>query len=148
LAQHQGAATCSSGGAAASLEAWLHAPSSRSTRATSARQNGFGSLGFARFFQLPAEGDPGYVGLRRGVCELAVVASDWPQQQQYGLGLGNGPRFEMCVYVDDVDKVVAQLRAESVKVLKDPADMPSGERMATIPDPDGNPVALCNEPSR
>jgi lactoylglutathione lyase len=54
------------------------------------------SLGFARFFQLPAEGEPGYVGLRRGSSELAVVAADW-LQQQYGLDLGNGPRFEMYV---------------------------------------------------
>jgi hypothetical protein len=53
----------------------------------------------------------------------------------------------MYVYVDDVDDVVAQLRAEAVRVLKDPADMPWGERIATIADPDGNPVALSNEPS-
>ena len=103
-------------------------------------------LGFTRFYQLPSDGEPGYVGLRRGSSELAVTASDWPRQQ-YGLGLGDGPRFEMYVYVDDVDKVVAQLRAAAVKVLKDPANMPWGERIATIADPDGNPVALSNEPS-
>jgi lactoylglutathione lyase len=101
-------------------------------------------LGFARFFQLPADGAPGYVGLRRGSSELAVVAADWPEQ--YGLGLGDGPRFEMYVYVDNVDQLVAQLRAEGVTVLRDPADMAWGERIATIADPDGNPVALSNEP--
>ena len=104
-------------------------------------------LGFARFFQLPGEGEPGYVGLRRDGSELAVVASDW-SREQYGFVLGDGPRFEMYVYVDDVDELVAQLRAEAVRVLKSPADMPWGERIATIADPDGNPVALCNEPSR
>jgi len=104
-------------------------------------------LGFTRFYQLPAEGEPGYVGLRRGSSELAVTAEEWPRQQ-YALRLGDGPRFEMYVYVDDVDKVVARLRAEAVQVLKDPADMPWGERIATIADPDGNPVALSNEPSR
>jgi lactoylglutathione lyase len=54
----------------------------------------------------------------------------------------------MYVYVDDVDEVVARSRAEAVQVLKDPADMPWGERIATIADPDGNPVALSSEPSR
>ena len=103
-------------------------------------------LGFARFFQLPAEGEPGYVSLRRGGSELAVAAADW-LRQQYGLDLGNGPRFEMYVYVDDVDQLVAELRAEAVRVLKDPADMPWGERIATIADPDGNPVTLSNEPN-
>jgi lactoylglutathione lyase len=76
-------------------------------------------LGFTRFYQLPAEGDPGYVGLRRGSSELAVTAAEWPRQQ-YALRLGDGPRFEMYVYVDDVDEAVARLRAEAVQVLKDP----------------------------
>jgi alpha-beta hydrolase superfamily lysophospholipase len=48
----------------------------------------------------------------------------------------------MYLYLDDVDKVVARLRAEAVKVLKGPADMPWGERIATIADPDGNPVLI------
>jgi hypothetical protein len=43
-------------------------------------------LGFERHFQLPPEGDPGYVGLRRGEHELAVVADEWPEQ--YGLATG------------------------------------------------------------
>jgi len=46
-----------------------------------------------------------------------VVAADWPQQR-YGLGLSDGPRFEMYVYVSDVDQLVTQLRAEAVSVLK------------------------------
>lgn len=101
-------------------------------------------LGFGRFFQLPEQGTPGYVGLRRGSAEVAVVASQWPRDQ-YGLDLGDGPRFEMFVYVADVDELVPQLRAEGVTILKDPADMPWGERIASIADPDGNPVALANE---
>jgi lactoylglutathione lyase len=104
-------------------------------------------LEFVRFFQLPADGEPGYVGLRRGSSELAVVASDWPRQN-YGLEPGAGPRFEMYVYVEDVDALVADLCAEAVTVLKDPADMPWGERIASIADPDGNPVALASDPSR
>ena len=76
---------------------------------------------------------------------MAVAAADWPQQQ-YGLGLGNGPRFETHVYVDDVDRLVGELRAEGVTVLRGSADMPWAERIATIADPDGNPVALSNEP--
>ena len=102
-------------------------------------------LGFARFYQLPAEGDPGYVALPRGDAELAVVAAEWPREQ-YGLGLGDGPRFEMFVYTGDVDRLLADLRAEGVTVLRDPADMPWGERIAVIADPDGNPVSLATEP--
>jgi lactoylglutathione lyase len=51
----------------------------------------------------------------------------------------------MFVYVAGVDDLTGQLRAEGVVVLRDPADMPWGERIAFIADPDGNPVALANE---
>jgi len=30
-------------------------------------------------------------------------------------------------------------------VLREPEDMPWGERIAAVADPDGNPVALCAE---
>jgi lactoylglutathione lyase len=101
-------------------------------------------LGFRRFFQLPEDGTPGYIGLRRENAELAVVADEWPKDQ-YGLDLGDGPRFEMFVYVADVDELVPQLRTEGVAIMREPADMPWGERVASIADPDGNPVALANE---
>jgi lactoylglutathione lyase len=101
-------------------------------------------LGFERHFQFPAGDEPGYVGLRRGDWELGVTASAWARDQ-YGLELGTGPRFEMFVYVDDVDAVLPRLRAAGVTVLREPADMPWGERMASVADPDGNPVALASE---
>jgi lactoylglutathione lyase len=101
-------------------------------------------LGFTRFYQLPGDGEPEYVALRRGDAELAVVAGEWTRDQ-YGLSSGDGPRFEMFVYADDVDRLFDDLRAEGVTVLRDPADMPWGERIASIADPDCNPVTLANE---
>ena len=101
-------------------------------------------LGFTRHFQLPPDGEPGYVGLRRDGAELAVTAREWARDQ-YGLALGDGPRFEMFVYVDNVDALIEALRAEGTPILRDPADMSWGERIATIADPDGNPVALADQ---
>jgi lactoylglutathione lyase len=51
----------------------------------------------------------------------------------------------MFVYADDVDGLFDDLRGEGITVLRDPADMPWGERIASIADPDGNPVTLANE---
>ena len=99
-------------------------------------------LGFERHFQLPPDGEPGYVGLRRGSHEIAIVSNDWPEQQ-YGWPVGEGVRFEMFVYVDEVDQTVEELRALGTTVLREPADMPWGERVAYVSDPDGNPVALA-----
>jgi len=102
----------------------------------------YGLLGFERHFQLPPEGEPGYVGLRRGAYEVAVVSAGWPAEQ-YGLPVGAGARFELFVYVDGVDGLVETLRAAGATVLREPADMPWGERVAYVTDPDGNPVALA-----
>ena len=99
-------------------------------------------LGFERFVELPSDIEPGYIGLRRGASEIAIVSWDWAAQR-YGLKSPAGPRFEMYVYVDDLDTLVTDLRNDGIPVLANVADMPWGERVATIVDPDGNPVTLC-----
>jgi len=100
-------------------------------------------LGFRRHVQLPPEGEPGYIGLsRNGTGELAVTHEAWAVDR-YGLLPGSGPRFEMYVYVDDLDATVGRLIEANVKVLRDAEDMPWDERIATVADPEGNPVALC-----
>jgi lactoylglutathione lyase len=100
-------------------------------------------LGFRRHVQLPPEGEPGYVGLTRdGAGELAVTHQRWAADR-YGLSPGSGPRFEMYVYLDDLDATLAQLIEANVPILRAAEDMPWGERIATVTDPEGNPVALC-----
>jgi lactoylglutathione lyase len=66
----------------------------------------------------------------------------WPAEQ-YGLPMGDRVRFELFVYVDEVDRLVEELRDDGVYVLREPADMPWGERVAYVTDPEGNPVALA-----
>jgi lactoylglutathione lyase len=99
-------------------------------------------LGFEPHVRLPPEGEAGYVGLRRGAYELAIVTTQSPEQL-IGVKVGTAPRFELFVYVDDVDEVVSRLRADDGRVLKEPEDMFWGERVAYVADPDGNPVALA-----
>lgn len=102
-------------------------------------------LGFERFYELPdPAGSLGYVGLRCGSAELAVTHTSWARDR-YGLEPGDGPRFEMYVYVEDLDAVVERLRSEGVAVMREPEEMPWGERIASVLDADGNPVALCAE---
>ncbi len=99
-------------------------------------------LGFSRHIQLRPDGEPGYVGLSRGGAEIAVVENAWPADQYRG-AVGEGMRFEMFVYVDDVDAAVRLMRDDGAKVLREPATMPWGERVAYVADPDGNPVGLA-----
>jgi lactoylglutathione lyase len=60
-----------------------------------------------------------------------------------GVEPGLGPRHELFVYVDDVDSAVSELRVRGASVLREPADMPWGERVAFVTDPEGNVVSLA-----
>ena len=100
-------------------------------------------LGFARQYQFPPDSeDPGYVGLRRDESELGIVHESSPHEL-IGVSMGDGPRFELFVYVDSVDESVKRMRDASVTILREPEDMPWGERVAFVADPDGNPVTLA-----
>jgi lactoylglutathione lyase len=101
-----------------------------------------GRLGFQEIFRMPPGDDAGYIGLELDGSRLGIVDEAWPAER-IGVHRGDGPRFELWVYVDDVDATVAQLRDAGVPVLAEPEDMPWGERMAYVSDPDGNPVALA-----
>jgi lactoylglutathione lyase len=102
----------------------------------------YGLLGYVPVYQFPLEGEPHYVGLERGESSLGIADSSWPEAQ-LGITVGTAPRFELFVYVDEVDADVEIFRAAGYEVLQAPATMPWGERQAYIADPDGNPVALA-----
>jgi lactoylglutathione lyase len=103
----------------------------------------YGRLGFEEYARLPgADGEPGFIGLRRDAAELAVTTEDSPRVLA-GVEPGPGPRHELFVYVGDVDATVAELREAGAAVLRDPADMPWGERVAFLQDPEGNVVTLA-----
>jgi lactoylglutathione lyase len=101
-------------------------------------------LGFERHYQLPPEGEPGYVGLRTGPAEVGVTNAQWATDR-YGMTMGTGPRVEMYVYVSDLDGLIRQLRELGIEVLREAQDMLWGERIATVGDAEGNPVTLCQE---
>jgi lactoylglutathione lyase len=104
-------------------------------------------VGFAEHARLPnADGSVGFVGLRRGGAELAVTTEDSPRMLA-GVEPGPGPRHELFVYVEDVDATVASLREAGVRVVREPVDMPWGERVGFVADPEGNLVSLATAPS-
>jgi lactoylglutathione lyase len=86
--------------------------------------------------------DAGFIRLRRHDAELAVTTEASPRMLA-GVEPGPGPRHEMFVYVEDLDAALAAVREEQATVLRDPADMPWGERLAFVRDPEGNLVTLA-----
>lgn len=101
-------------------------------------------LGFEEHFRLPdPDGAPGFIGLRRDGAELAVTTEESPRMLA-GVEPGPGPRHELFVYVEDVDATVAHVAEEGGgSVLREPADMPWGERVGFLADPEGNVVSLA-----
>jgi catechol 2,3-dioxygenase-like lactoylglutathione lyase family enzyme len=101
-------------------------------------------LGLRAGYRWPPEGKPQFVVARLGEWAIGIGTSDAPERL-HAMPFGEGLRFELCAYVDDVDAEVERLRAAGVEVLHDPEDKPWGERAAHVVDPDGNPVQLVTE---
>ena len=107
----------------------------------------YARLGFEEQVRVPGvDGSTGFVGLRRGDAELAVTTEDSPRVLA-GLEPGPGPRHELFVYVDDADAAVAAVPEAGGRVLRQPADMPWGERVGYVADPEGNVVSLATAPA-
>lgn len=100
-------------------------------------------LGFACRLEHPSVSEPTYIAMRRGHAEIAIVDATWPTDHYNGTWSA-GMRFEMFVYVDDVDETVQALIAAGYTMLKPPANLPWGDRFAYVADPDGNPVAVSS----
>ncbi|MDQ3357247.1 MAG: VOC family protein [Actinomycetota bacterium] len=100
-------------------------------------------LGFAVQARMAGQdGAAGFIGLRRDAAELAIVTEDSPRMLA-GVEPGPGPRHELFVYVEDVDATVLDLRKAGASVLRGPADMPWGERVGFVADPEDNVVSLA-----
>ncbi|SDQ49693.1 VOC family protein [Thermostaphylospora chromogena] len=83
----------------------------------------------------PDDGPAFFVGLRLGDSRLGLVhdAAADPSTPQ---------RILLSVAVDDVDGLLDRVEAAGGRVLGPPTDMPWGQRVAHVHDPDGNMVNL------
>ncbi|MER7312069.1 MULTISPECIES: VOC family protein [Streptomyces] len=92
-------------------------------------------FGAEEIFRVPAEGPAFYLGLRIGDTDLGLVTKPDP-------GDGSAPRILLSIGVDDVDETLGRVEALGGSVSGGPKDMPWGQRVAHIRDPDGNAVNL------
>ncbi|AKN74211.1 extradiol dioxygenase [Streptomyces sp. PBH53] len=93
------------------------------------------SFGAEQIFRIPEEGPAFYLGLRIGDTDLGLVAKP-------DAGTGAAPRVLLSIGVDDVDETLGRVEALGGSVRSGPHDMPWGQRVAHILDPDGNPLNL------
>ena len=102
-----------------------------------------GLLGGVESYRFPEEGEPAFIALTLGEGSeigLGGIATEplhgRPQRP------ASGHRIELCVYVEDVDATFAAAGDAGFETVTPPADMPWGERVAWLADPDGNLVML------
>ena len=84
---------------------------------------------------MPDDGPAFYAGLRVGDSELGLVADAEG-------AAGAAGRILLSIAVEDVDSLLARVKALGGSVRGQPNNMPWGQRVAHIADPDGNTVNL------
>ena len=100
-----------------------------------------GVLGLRETYRFPASGEPEHVEYAVGGMTLAV--SSPAGLASHGMPSPTpGHSFEIGLKTDDVDALVAALRAKGVTILREPFDSPAGNRTAYIADPDGTWISL------
>jgi predicted enzyme related to lactoylglutathione lyase len=88
-------------------------------------------------YSFPEEGDPGYVALVVAGAQLGIAADP---------AAATGPqRHALWLYCPDADAAVARLVDAGGTLVSPPADMPWGERVADLHDPDGNLLHVAHQ---
>ncbi|MER7348826.1 VOC family protein [Streptomyces aurantiacus] len=93
-------------------------------------------LGAEETARVPDEGPTFFVDLRIKGSDLGIVADK-------NVELGTPQRMLLSVAVDAVDELLPRVEALGGTVLGPANDMPWGQRVAHIQDPDGNAVNLA-----
>jgi predicted enzyme related to lactoylglutathione lyase len=94
-----------------------------------------GLLGATRTTRVPADGPVFFLGLTVDDAELGIVSDD-------SIDAAVPPRVLISIDVPDVDGLLDRVGELGGKVLGPPNDMPWGQRVCHVQDPDGNPVNL------
>ena len=85
--------------------------------------------------RVPEEGEVFYLGLRAGDAVLGLVLN-------VSVPVGDPGRVLVSFGVDDVDVLLPRVIALGGAVAGGPTDMPWGQRVLHVRDPDGNAVNL------
>lgn len=97
-----------------------------------------GLLGAVETSRTPDEGPVFFINLRVGESDLGLVSDT-------DVTLGTAQRILLSVAVAKVDELMGRVEELGGQVLGPANDMPWGQRVAHIKDPDGNTVNLTQQ---
>lgn len=93
-------------------------------------------------YRFPDEGEPEYVTMRIGGGQLALGTGTSPAMYGEVPLPATGHAVDICLYVADLDAVVA---AAAGDVAVPAADMPWGERVAYLRDPENTMLLVIQD---
>jgi predicted enzyme related to lactoylglutathione lyase len=88
--------------------------------------------------RVPDDGPAFFIGLTVGDSAIGIVADG-------AVPTGRSGRILLSIEVDDVDAQAARLAGLGGRVTGGPTDMPWGQRVLHLEDPDGNAVNLTQQ---
>jgi predicted enzyme related to lactoylglutathione lyase len=101
-------------------------------------------LGLQQTYRFPYEGEPEHVEFRIG--SMTVAVSSPAGLASHGMPPPTpGHSFEIGLRTDDVDALIAELRALNVTILREPFSSAAGNRTAYIADPDGTWISVYHK---
>jgi uncharacterized glyoxalase superfamily protein PhnB len=93
-------------------------------------------------YRFPDEGEAEFLTLRIGAGLIGFGHGTTPAMYGRTPRPATGHAVDICVYVEDLDRVVA---AAGSAVVVPPADMPWGERLAYLRDPEGTMLLVIED---
>ena len=93
-------------------------------------------------YRFPEEGEPDYLTLRIGAGQVALGRGTAPALYGETPRPATGHAVDLCLYVPDLAAVV---EAAGAAVVVPPAEMPWGERVAYLRDPEGTMLLVIQD---
>ena len=102
-------------------------------------------FGGKQAYQFPAEGEPVYLTLAVGTGTVALGVGSRPAMYGEMPLPATGHAVDLCLYVPNLDAVVAEAPKRGGAAVVAPAEMPWGERVAYVRDPEGTMLLVIQD---
>ncbi|MFP2925175.1 VOC family protein [Pyxidicoccus sp. 3LG] len=94
-------------------------------------------FGGTQQYQFPEDGEPVFLTLKVGTGTVGLGVGTGPAMYGEVPLPATGHAIDLCLYVDDLDVVIAAVDRRGGDVPVRPRDMPWGERVAYVRDTEG-----------
>ncbi len=102
-------------------------------------------FGAEQVYQFPEDGDPAYLSLAVGGGHIALGVGTGPAMYGETPLPATGHAVDVCVYVPDLDGVLAAAPDHGGRLVVPATDTPWGERVAYVQDPEGTMLLVIQD---